>query len=241
MALNLLQIASRALDEISSVNSPSFIIGNTSDDVARTLLAAAYKVGEELARDYDWQELLAEATVTTSIGVPTYALPSDYEKIASDTMWDTTQSRRMYGAKTKRDWSWIANSSASSGISYRWRLKGSRIQVHPTPESAFSFTYDYLSNIYCTSSSGVGRENGWTDDTDLPKLPADLFISGIHYYFSKSKTLPGALAAGADYDAVIKSRQNKNKPAETIDYSCSVVAPTERERRVLNIPEVIPY
>ncbi len=241
MALNLLQIASRALDEISSVNAPSFIIGNTSDDVARTLLAAAYKVGEELARDYDWQELSETATVTTSIGVSTYALPSGYERLASDTMWDAAQSRRMFGAKTKREWSEITNSVTSSGISYRWRLKGGRIQIHPTPESEFEFTYEYLSRIYCTSSAGVDREDGWTDDTDLPKLPADLFVAGIRFYFSDSKTLPRALLAGAEYDAIVKSRQNKNKPSETIDYSCSVVAPTARERRVLNIPEVIPY
>jgi hypothetical protein len=240
MTLNLLQICTRALDDMSSFNIPTFIIGNTTDDTARTLLSAAYKVGEELARDYDWQELSETATVTTSISDSSYPVESDYERIASDTMWDSTQNRRMHGAKTRRQWAEITNASTSSGISYRWRLKGREIQLDPTPTSVFSFNYEYLSKIYCTNSGGTDRADGWTADTDLPKLPEDLFIAGIRYYFSESKTLPRASAAGADYDAIIKSRQNKNKPAQAINYGVSVVPPRNRIRRIHNIPEVIP-
>lgn len=240
MTLNLLSIATRALDDISGLNLPNYIVGNTNDDTARTLLSAARKVGEELARDYDWQELSKTATVTTSIGDATYALEADYDRIASDTMWDSSQSRRMFGAKTRREWAEITNALTSSGISYRWRLHGGLIQLDPTPQSVFSFNYEYLSNIYCTDSDGVDRADGWTADTDLPKLPHDLFIAGIRYYFSDSKTLPRASLAGAEYDAIIKSRQNKNKPAQAINYSTSVVPPRDRMRRVLNIPEIIP-
>ena len=240
MTLNLLQICGRALSDISSFNSPTFVVGNTNDGTADTLLAAALKVGEELARDYDWQELSKTATVTTSIGDSTYALPSDYERIAPDTMWDATQSRRMYGAKTRRQWAEITNAITSSGISYRWRIHGNLIQLDPAPESVFSFNYEYFSKIYCTDSGGTDRADGWTDDTDLPKLPHDLFVAGIRYYFSDSKTLPRASLAGAEYDAIIKSRQNKNKPAQAVSYASSVVPPRDRMRRVLNIPEVIP-
>lgn len=241
MTLNLLQICNRALDDISSFNEPTFIIGNTADDTARTLLSAAYKVGEELVRDYDWEELSETATVTTSNGDASYPVESDYERIASDTMWDGTQDRRMYGPKTRRQWAEITNSTTSSGVSYRWRLKGKEIQVYPTPTSAFSFNYEYLSNIYCTASDGTtDRADGWTADTDLPKLPADLFILGIRYYFCDSKNLPRASMAGAEYDAVIKSRQSRNKPSQAINYAISVVPPRNRVRRVLNIPEVIP-
>ncbi len=239
MALNLLQICNRVLDKISGFEKPSYIIGNT-DDTATTLLAAAYDVGEEQARDNDWQELSKTATVTTVIGTQTYSLPTDYDRLAPDTLWDVTQSRRMYGAKTRRQWAEITNAVTSSGISYRWRLHGNLIQLDRPAESVFAFSYEYLSSTYATSSAGVDRTDGWTADTDLPKLPADIFIAGIRYYFSDSKTLPRASVAGAEYDAIVKSRQSKNKPSETIDYSASVVAPRDRTQRCLNIPEVIP-
>jgi hypothetical protein len=240
VALNLLSICGRALNDISSFFAPTFVVGNNSDGTAETLLAAALKVGEELARDYDWQELSATATVTTVIGQSTYALPVDYERIASDTMWDATQSRRMFGAKTRRQWAEITNAITSSGISYRWRIHGGLIQLDPAPEAVFSFNYEYLSKVYCTDSGGTDRVDGWADDTDLPKLPHDLFVAGIRYYFCDSKVLPRASLAGAEYDAIIKSRQNKNKPAEAANYAVSVVPPRGRMRRVLNIPEVIP-
>ncbi len=241
MTLNLLQIVTRALDDVSGFNLPSYIVGNTNDDTARTLLSAAFKVGEEQARDNDWQELSKTATYNAVVGVQTYDLPTGYDRLASDTMWDSTQARPMYGAKTRRTWSEITNAVTNSGISYRWRLHGNKIQLDRPAESIFAFNVEYLSSTYCTSSGGVDREDGWTADTDIPKLPHDVFIAGIRYYFSDSKTLPRASLAGAEYDAIVKSRMGKNKPSETISYAASVVAPRDRMQRCLNIPEIIPH
>jgi hypothetical protein len=239
MALNLLQICLRALDEISSFNSPDYIIGN-SDDTAKTLIAAAYKTGETLVRDYDWQELSKTATANTVASTSFYDLPSDYDRIAPDTMWNNTEARYMRGHTTRRKWAAITNSAVYSSWTYDWRLKGRQIQVFPTPSSVFTFNYEYLSNIYCTSSDGVDRADGWVADTDLPKLPADLFIYGVRYFFSDSKNLPGSLKAAAEFDAVVMSRQNKNVPSERVNMAASVVAPRRGERNRLNLPESIP-
>ncbi len=238
MALNLLQIAIRALDEISSFNTPTFIIGN-DDDTAKTLLAAAYKTGETLVRDYDWQELSKTATASTVASTSLYDLPSDYERIAPDTMWNNSEARYMRGHTTRRKWAAITNSAAYSNATHDWRLKGNQIQVYPTPSSSFTFNYEYLSKVYCTASDGTtDRADGWVDDTDLPKLPYDLFVYGIRYFFSDSKNLPGSLKAAAEFDAVIMSRQNKNVPSERVNHAATVVSP--RARRRLNIPETIP-
>ena len=223
MALNLLQICTRALDDLSSFNKPTFIIGNDDDDTATTLLAAAYKVGEELVRDYDWQQMSRTATVSTVISTSLYDLEDDYDRIASDTMWDAALDRRMAGHTTRREWSAITNIAASTQQSYRWRLFGGQIQVYPTPSSVFSFNYEYLSKVYCESSGGVERLDGWVADTDVPVLPADIFIHGIRYYFGDSKNLPGVSKWGAEYDAVIGSRANKNVPSQAVDMSAGIV------------------
>lgn len=239
MALNLLQICTRALDDISSFNIPNFIVGNTTDDTARTLISAAFKVGEEMVRDYEWQEFCKTATVTTSNGDALYDLPSDYDRIAPDTLWNNTNARYMRGQTTKRRWAAITNSTSYSPFEHEWRLNAGQIQVYPTPSSAFVFNYEYLSKIYCTDSGGTDRADGWTADTDLPKLPADLFIHGIRYYFSDSKNLPGALKCAAEYDAVIQSRNGKNTPTQAVNHAASAKLPGRRGFR-LNIPETIP-
>lgn len=238
MALNLLQICTRALDEISSFNVPDYIIGN-SDDTAKTLLVAAFKTGETLVRDYDWQQMSKTATLTTVADTSLYDLESDYERIAPDTFWNNSDARYIRFPATRRKWAAITNSAVYSSHTYDARLKGNQIQIYPTPAAGLTLNYEYLSNIYCESSGGTDRSDGWVADTDVPLLPADLFIYGIRYFFADSKNLPGSLKAAAEFDAVIMSRQNKNVPSERVNHAATVVAPRRGYRR-LNIPEVIP-
>lgn len=237
MALNLLQLCTRALDELSSFNVPNFIIGNP-DDIAKTLLAAAFKVGEELVRDYDWNEMSRTATVSTVISTTLYDLEEDYDRLAPDTMWNATEYRRMFGPTTRRQWAAITNSQVDPALTHYWRLFGGRIQVDPVPASVFTFSYEYLSKVYCRSSGGADLVDGWVNDTDVPVLPGDIFIHGIRYYFSEAKTLPGSLKAAAEYDAVIQSRQNKNVPGEAVNMAAGVRTPGT-DLRSLNIPDRI--
>ncbi len=241
MTLSLLQICTRAMDDISSFNVPLTIIDN-DDDTAKTLLAAAFKVGEELVRDYEWQETGRTATVTTVASTSLYDLEDDYDRISSDTMWDGTLSRPMFGQTTKRAWAAITNSAVSSSFRYRWRLFGGQIQVDPTPDSVFSFNYEYLSKVYCTSSGGVERADGWVSDTDVPTLPTDIFIHGIRYYFGDSKGLPGVSRWAAEYDAVISSRNGKNTPSQAVNHAASVRRPGRGGGKAypFNLPGSIP-
>lgn len=239
MALNLLQICTRAMDDISSFNVPLTIFDN-DDDTAKTLLAAAYKVGEELVRDYEWQEMGRTATVTTTAAVRLYDLEDDYDRLASDTMWDGSTKRYMSGQTTKRDWAAVTN-AASSTFRYRWRLFGGQIQLDPVAADVFSFNYEYLSKVYCTSSIGTERVDGWIADTDVPTIPADIFIYGIRYYFSDSKTLPGTSKCAAEYDAVISSRTGKNTPSQAVNVFSNIRRPGRGYGlRRLNIPDTIP-
>lgn len=237
MTLNLLQICLRALDEMSSFNSPNNIINN-ADDTAKTLLVAAYKTGEELVREFDWQELSKTATVNTVASTSLYDLESDYERIAPDTMWNNSEVRYMRGHTTRRKWAAITNASVYSSFTYDWRLKGGQIQVFPTPDSVFTFNYEYLSNIYSTDSAGTDRADGWVADTDLPKLPQDLFIYGIRYYFADSKTLANATKWGAEYYDLIDTRQSNDVPGERVNMAASVRSPRGQLKRI-NIPDII--
>lgn len=238
MAINLLQICTRALDEISSIQVPTFIIGNTDDDTAKQLYALALKVGEELVRDYDWQEMDRDATITTVNGEDLYDLEDDYDRACSDTAWDATAQRRAYGQTTKRQWATINNAIGVTTINYRWRLYRNQIQIHPASAGIFSFTYAYKSRVYCTSSDGaIDRLDGWVADTDIPLLPADLFIHGIRYYFTKANNLPYG-DAEAEYDAVISSREGKNTPSAAVDMAADV-CPPNHQRFPLNIPDRI--
>ncbi len=238
MPLNLLQICTRALDEISSFSVPTLICGNDDDDVARTLLACAHKVGEELVRDHDWQEMDRDATVTTVADQASYDLEADYERLSPDTVWESQSGRRIAGQTTKRRWAAILSLNGIVDGQYRFRIYRGQIQLTPTPGGVFTFDYAYKSNRYCTDAAGVERER-WLDDTDLPILPADLFIAGIRYYFLKAKTLPYG-GAEAEWSAILDSRKDGNTPSEAINMADAVFAPGGRyDGRYLNIPDRI--
>lgn len=236
---NLLRICTRALDEIGSFNVPTFIIGN-DDDTAIQLYAMARKVGDELVRDYDWQECIRTATVTTAVDDSLYDLEDDYDRLCSDTMWNGTESRVMFGNATKRRWAAVTNvASGTTTTSYEWRLYRNQIQLNPAAREIFSFNYEYLSKVYCSTSVGVDNVDGWAADTDLPLLPADLFIHGVRFYFAKANNLPyGDLEA--EYDAVVASRQNKNTPAQAVNMASGIRRPGRSKFYRVNIPEVIP-
>lgn len=223
---SLLDICTRALDDISSFNVPTFFIGST-DGTAKTLVAAARKVGEEMVRDYNWQEMSRTATVATVDTVSLYDLEADYDRIESDTMYNSSAARPMWGNTTKREWSAVTNLVGVTDINYRWRLYRNQIQLEPAADGVFTFDYEYLSKAYCTDSVGVDRVDGWVADTDLPSLPADLFIAGTRYYFAKAKGLANiASSAGAEYDAIIDSRTSKNTPSQAVNMAAGVRTPS---------------
>ncbi len=235
--MTLLTICTRALDEISSFNVPDYIAGNT-DDTAKQLLAFAKKVGTELIRDYDWQEMITETTFTTSVDVRSYDVPSDYERIVSDTTWDRTTRRSVLGNSTARQWNALRAVAITTAQTFRFRVIRNQVTLERNPAAGIEFAYEYLSKNYCESSGGTDQAE-WTNDTDLPLIPEDLFINGIRYYFLKANNLPYGDAEG-EYDAVIASRQGKNTPSGIVNMSTNVCRPGRRKFYRINIPESVP-
>jgi len=234
----LLDCCTRALDEISSINVPDFIVGNP-DDAAKQLLALAKKIGTELVRDYDWQEMIREATLTTVADTAIYDLESDYDRLVSDTNWDRTSRRRVSGNSTARQWNLLKASPITAAVDHYFRLIGGQLQINPTPAAGIEFAYEYMSKNYCASSGGTKQEV-WTADTDVPLLPEDLFIGGLKYYFQKENNIPYG-DAEAEYDAVITSRTSKNTPSGAVNMAAGIRLPGRRyTQRRLNIPYRIP-
>ena len=178
--------------------------------------------------------------LTTVVDQRAYDVAADFERMLSDTLWDADNSRRIWGAVSRRGWSSLQN-SPSTGIYYWFRQIGGQIQLYPTPGEVVAMNYAYMSKYYCTDVLGVALE-GWTNDTDLPRLPEDLFTLGIKYYFSKANNLPYG-DAEAEYDGALESRQSKNQSVGSVSMASGTFAPGDdlANRRWLNIPDRIDY
>ena len=233
MTKSLLTMCTEIMEDIGSLVIPGYLFTN-SDDTAKQLIAISKKVGRELVR-MKWQELEKIATVTTVADTASYSLEDDYHCLISDTAWDATTYKMAIGQQTPMNWQTIINLPITVSTEHFYRIRGNLLYITPTPDSVWSFTYEYRSKYFCESSSGTDQGD-WVADSDLPLLPEDAFMAGIKYYFCKAKGLPFS-DAEAEYNEILDHYGAVNKPAGIINMAASVIAPNQGYTPYFNIPD----
>lgn len=189
----LLSICQDALKEIGAFAVPSAIISNT-DPVAVQLLALANRSGRTLAKQHHWQVLLTTHTFSTANGTGTYALPSDFGSFSNLTQWNRSVYERMEGPVTPRVFEMLrsGNLAAVGGVQY-FRVAANVFAIYPTPTAIETIAYQYYSTNWITG------KKAFTDDADVPLLDSDLMTLDVRARFLKSKGLPAAEDAEADF------------------------------------------
>jgi hypothetical protein len=173
--MSLLTICQNAAQEIR-VAKPSTIVGNT-DETAVMLLRAASRAGKVLARRHDWQVLQKEATITTADATASYALASDYDHHVNDTLWDRTNYWKMTGPTSPQDWQTLQSGIVTSGVRRWFRVKAGLMYIYPTPSSADTLAYEYVSNGWCQDAGGTAQTD-WAADTDTGVISEYLIEAG---------------------------------------------------------------
>lgn len=229
----LIDLVTEAFDDIGSLVVPASLFGN-DDDLAKQVIAIAKKIGREMTGDHDWQSRLKIATVTTVAGTDNYALEADCDRIVSETAWDANTRRKLDGNTSSRQWSAITNARLQVSVTHWWRLRGNRIYVTPTPDSAWSFNYEYRSKYYCSTNGGTEQAK-WLADNDIWLLDDVLFLGGLNYYVRKQNNLPYA-DAEQEYNDIILRQETTDIPSAMVDLSARV---PQRKYTIptLNIPD----
>lgn len=183
--MTLLSICQDAADE-AGLFRPSTIVGST-DDTARRLLAYAKREVSELARCHEWTILTLPHTITTVASDAEYDLPSDYDRMISDTVWDVSDNEPIRGPLTAQEWQSIKNSFLGSGVvNRRYRLRRAtggvtkQFYVDPTPSTAGeSLLFEYISNKPILDTDGSTTKTAWAVDTDTCLLPEYVVTMGV--------------------------------------------------------------
>lgn len=188
--MTLLSLIRDVCDD-TGIARPSTVIGST-DLTARRLLRLANKGGELLAQRAPWTLLQREHTFSLVSGTAAYALPSDYDRLIDDTLWDRTQYWALRGPLSASEWQVVKSGVAASGPRLRWRIKGSsatRFYLDPTPgadNNGDTVVIEYLSTSWCQSSGGTGQ-SAWAADTDTGVLPESLLALDLTWRWKESK------------------------------------------------------
>ena len=197
--MTLLTIVTNVLDEIGFA-APTTVIGS-SDRTAIQALALANRGGKQLAKRGKgiggWSILQTEHTFTTTDGTAEYALPSDFDFLIDDTLWDRTNFWKLWGPVSPQEWQRIKSGvlASSAGPRRRVRIQKSAssnvkaVFVDPTPSTTGdTLVFEHVSDLWCQSSGGTGQ-SAWIADDDTGILDEYLLEMDLKWRFAKGKGL----------------------------------------------------
>ena len=199
--MTLLSIVTNISNEIG-FGAPASVIGS-SDATAIQMLALSNKGGKQLAKRGKgiggWAVLTTEHTFTTTASTAEYALPSDFDWLIADTLWDRTNFFKLRGPVSPQEWQQIKSGvlASSTGPRRRVRIKPSAATepatsvkaffVEPTPATTGdTLVFEYMSKSWCEAAGGTNQV-AWAADTDVGILDEYLLELDLKWRFKKEK------------------------------------------------------
>lgn len=116
-----------------------------------------------------------------------YQLPGDFEFFANRTFYDGSMRWELLGPISASEKQVLRYGSQMSGPRRKFYVRGGNIYINPVPSTDGEvIAFDYYSNYWCESSSGVAQPR-WAADTDLYILDEDAFIKGLKWRYLRAK------------------------------------------------------
>lgn len=182
--LTLCQAAARQLN----LPVPASIVGNTDDETAVLLLRLASEEGESLMRRYPWQILISEKTFTTlAQETQTGALPTDYDRMLPETMFNRTTRRFITGPLSAEDWQ-QQKALVQVYVNPVYRIRGDALLLANAPAAGETIAFEYVSKNWCKAADSTPQSD-WVLDTDLGRLDEKLMTLGLVWRFRQVKGL----------------------------------------------------
>jgi len=170
---------------------PTTVLG-TSDVQVLQMLRLLEEEGNDLSMRNEWEALTIEASHTTvateSQGSITTIASNGFRYIKNDTIWDRTNKLPVLGPLSAFDWQTLKAVNVT-GPQYRFRIRGGKLLVNPTPTAGYSWFFEYITKNWILGADGVTYKQYFTLDTDTILLPEDLVLMGLRWRWKKEKGL----------------------------------------------------
>lgn len=182
--MTLLSICQDVANDIG-IASPTLIVGS-SEETAKRLLSQSKAALKSLGKAYNWLSLQTEYTFSTVVDQEDYDLPSDFDRLINDTLWDRTNFEELRGPLSPQQWQEYKSSVLASTVTtwkkYRIRnVSGTvKFSIHPTPDAVESLVFEYVTQNFCETAGGTGQAT-WQADTDVGIVDEDLIFLGTRW------------------------------------------------------------
>lgn len=217
----LLSITTAAVDELGNIARPSAVF-TSSDRTVQRMVALSNREGKDIVASAQWTILQRLYTFATVNGTQEYALPSDYSRLLITTEWNRSAATPLIGPLSPEQWQAIESGGVSAvpfGGNYRIMRSAvsgnSRMfRITPTPTSAQTLGFEYISTNWCASSGGTAQ-SAWAADTDVTIVDPDLMTLGLIVRFKRAIGLDYASEAD-EYSNMLATKSAQDRPAPVL-------------------------
>lgn len=142
--------AAQTIAQRLQVSAPTSIIGSTDANVI-LIKAMMEQAAQDIASEYAWPEITREYTFTLATNTASYAVPSDYDRYLTQTLWNRTQKWPLIGPLTPQEWQTYKSGLVTTLPRQRFRLKywgATQFFIDPTPtssENGQTIAFEYIS------------------------------------------------------------------------------------------------
>lgn len=173
----------------TGLSSPGSALGST-DDLIIQIIAILEEEGRDLASRGNWNNLMFEASHTTlaaeNQGAIATIASNGFKHVKNGTIWDRTDNLPVLGPVDSQDWQTM-KAIAATGPRYRYRIRGGKLLVNPTPVAGHIWYFEYVSQNWILGADGVTYKKRFTLDTDTILIPEDLVLLGLRWRWKKEK------------------------------------------------------
>ena len=173
------------------------------------LLSLANRALEEVSQAYNWPYLLNTTphTIATVVDQAEYSLPTDFWKLAVDTLYDTDSDYRLHGGMTLQQFQRATvHNSLLNRFGYRIHGYGTgrKIVLTPTPDAVVNLGLWYFTNEFAVDGGGTSKA-AFTSDGDSSKVPERLIELELKWRYARQR--------GQDYAEEFREAQDAKAKA----------------------------
>lgn len=216
MAMTLLQLVTRFCER-TNVPTPATVYGSSDPQVVQ-IKALLEETGIEMAARVAWEGITFQATHTTTAaedqGAMTTICADGFKYIKNQTIWDRTARLPVLGPMSAQQWQSL-KALVVNGPRYRFRIRGGKLLVNPTPPAGNTWAMEYVSYYWIQATGAGAYKQFFTVDTDVVLLPDVELLQGLRWRWKREK--------GLDYSEDFRSYELMLKDAAGRDGGKSVL------------------
>ena len=188
--MSLLSVVQDACRRIGIV-VPNAVV-SSSDPQLMQLMTLLNQEGQALSQRFDWQVLRKEATFTgvadDDQGALTTLAGDDFLYIITDTFWNRSLRRPVYGSLDPQDWQML-KASPQTGPFQQFILRGGHIYMLPNPAASQTLAFEYKTANWVLASDGVTGKSAYSADDDAALLNESIMTIGLIWRWKQVKGL----------------------------------------------------